>query len=183
MAGKKRTAPGEGYAAYANEHLAYEAKMFVFAWDLFRLETSKPPENEADVFRRNLFGEGCLIHFRNLVDFFYPSKLNATDVIAEDYAPNWEADKIPPALDALRRRVHKELVHLTTERIPRSASAGKEWKFGELRRELGKVICEFLKVADPQILSKEAGDALRRVLQAPGGVLITGAPVFNSSGS
>ena len=60
-----RTHPPVDFAAFAKEHLCYEAKMFamtrdrIFHWVAQGLEL-------------NVYIESCILHLRNLIDFFLP---------------------------------------------------------------------------------------------------------------
>jgi hypothetical protein len=186
MATKTRIAPAEGYAAYADDHLAYEAQMFVLAWDLYdeleeKFRSTTP--NRAEVLHANMIAEACLLHFRNLVDFLFPSSFNETDVVASNYDPGWEKKVTPPELNELRNRVHKELAHLTTERKSKlSPGPQKDWRFGDLRDRLAEVVEDFTAV--PTLLPKKAVDELMRIRRPKvrAKLLVGGGPVFNSSG-
>lgn len=108
--------------------------------------------------------ESAVLHLRNLVDFFYPGKVRNDDVIAMDYAANWDCQRPPltPALRDARERAHKELAHLTTQRKAGSAPA-KEWDFANITAELKPVLEAFLRVADSATLSREASVELDTV--------------------
>jgi glucan biosynthesis protein len=99
--------------------------------------------------------EVTLIHFRNLVDFFYPTQqYKADDVIAADYATDWEAKRpqIPSALKAVRVRANKQLAHLTAERINTT-----KFNFQMMSAELRTVISVFLACApalSPKVVSE-----------------------------
>jgi len=52
------------------------------------------------------------IHLRNLIDFFYTSRLKPDDVIAEDFCPGW-SETISGTLKAAKEGANKEISHLT----------------------------------------------------------------------
>lgn len=162
-------------AGFAGEHLHYEAAMFVTARDILsKLDRGTP--NAA--FSQNLLVEACVLHFRNLVDFFYlPPNGKPDDVTAVDYIPEWGSPAIPPAVNTLRDRVNKELAHLTTARRP-GAAAGKEWDFAQISLAMKPIIDEFVRRVDAAKVTPATIAALKWV---GGGLLVTGGPVFNSS--
>ena len=103
-------------------HVAYEVGRLEFAAS----QREFMENNE----RGGLIREAFLIHFRNLLDFFYGSKTFATDALADDYmdsssawTPNvtawWNEDKI---------RCNKLLAHLTYERVEYEKSGELKWK-------------------------------------------------------
>src|SRR5580658_7393219 len=63
-------------------------------------------------YERNAMIELCMIHLRNLIDFFTPPpsslKPQGDDVIASHYVPDWENHRpnISPSLEATRKRIH-----------------------------------------------------------------------------
>jgi len=112
----------------------------------------------------NVFIEACVLHLRNLIDFFYPTKVQPDDVIAMDYAPNWDT-QCPPissVLKVARKRAHKELAHLTTARKTPS-SPDKDWDFGSVSKEMKPVIDAFIRLAHPGTLPSETVTALNAV--------------------
>jgi hypothetical protein len=147
------------FREYAKEHLAYEANTFAAARDLFfqrvRLEQTVSRE-------MMLVGEACLLHFRNLLDFFYPAQMRDDDVTAANYVPGWN-HQISPDLEKLRTRTNKELAHLTRRRIDGLAPE-KSWDFGDMSVKLTPVIEEFIKLAAPhKRLPEEAITAFRMI--------------------
>jgi hypothetical protein len=170
-----RTHPPVDLAAFAKEHLSYEAKMFAMSCDrLFN--------GVAQGLDLNVFLESCVLHLRNLIDFFYPTKVQPDDVIAMDYAPNWDT-QCPPissVLKAARKRAHKELAHLTTARKTPS-SPDKDWDFGSVSKEMKPVIHAFIPLAQPNTLPSEAVTALNTVCSIPMELVVAGKAVFGSS--
>ncbi|MGC2660086.1 MAG: hypothetical protein WA324_19170 [Bryobacteraceae bacterium] len=68
--------------------------------------------------------EACLLHFRNVWDFFY-AKGKDTDVFVRDFIPMWRKKRQPPRLKAIRRWLDVMLAHLTTFRIDPSYKIGE----------------------------------------------------------
>ena len=130
------THPGIDFVKYAEEHLFYEVQMFLLA------RNALPGKNQ---FEMNAMLEVCLLHLRNLIDFFY-YYTPPDDVVAEHYVADWAAKRpaIPPALTNAKQRANKELAHLTTQRIS-GTPAHKAWDFGALGAELRPVIAVFLR--------------------------------------
>ena len=150
-----RTAPGTGYLAFAEEHLSYEANMFV--------EASNMLANVRTPFEMNMRVEVLALHLRNLLHFFYPGKTWGSDVLAIDYVPYWNDLRLTqtPALIRARERANEEIAHLTGMRIA-GVPREKEWNFVELRRDLREVVAVFLQNADAR-LGPNATLALKRI--------------------
>jgi hypothetical protein len=169
-------------AGFAGEHLEYEAQMFLAARDkLFR---SAPPQlhprNPDEAFNHNLLIESCVLHFRNLVDFFYPpSSSQPDDVTAADYVPGWNSPPAPPILRDARNRANKELAHLTLKRKT-GAPPDKAWDLADLSNAMTPIISEFFKRVDASMLPPR----MKAVFDRIGGVVkVTGGPVFKTSRS
>jgi hypothetical protein len=106
----KRPSPAPNLSGYAGEHLFYEAMMFVHARDM----------TPRDHLEMNVKVEVFGFHLRNLIEFFIDDKARTTDVSASNYIDQdeWKANRPDsPSLLAARRRLDKELAHLTSERI------------------------------------------------------------------
>jgi hypothetical protein len=151
------TALGE----YANEHLFYEARMFVVARQIL---SRLPP---ADVFAKNAIIEVCVLHLRNLIDFLYPVRPRKDDVFATLYVRSpaaWSKGmpEITTDLERARRRANKELAHLTTARIAGNRPE-KSWDFKMLSTDLRAAIQSFLRHADLAKLSKTCKDQLEQI--------------------
>jgi len=76
--------------------------------------------------------EGFVTHLRTLIGFMYPAVVKSGDVLAEDFvvpAAGWEeqAPPLSPRLSHARTRAHKEVAHLTVDRIS-GTPPGKEWE-------------------------------------------------------
>jgi len=178
MSTLRRMCPAIDFAIFAEEHLAYEARMFAFARDLFHEKARGQTRLDAET---KLVGEACLLHCRNLLDFFYPTTVKADDVIALNYAADWETSRpsIPPELDLARTRMHKELAHFTANRKDASAP-DKDWNFSKISAQLRPVIDEFIRLADQTLLPEQVRAELGEI--PPSVTVVVGSgPVFNSS--
>jgi hypothetical protein len=115
------------------------------------LQLGAPSAAETNLLRNALI-ESFAVHARNVIDFLYPNKPQHTDVIAADfYAPGaWAAHRpgISTTLTAARRRAHKEIAHLTTERIAGNPPE-KDWDFAGLTAELRPLMQLFATNALP----------------------------------
>jgi hypothetical protein len=170
-----RTHPPVDLAAFAKEHLSYEAKMFAMSRDRHFYGVAQGLD-------LNVFLESCILHLRNLIDFFYPTKVHPDDVIAMDYAPNWDT-QCPPissVLKVARKRARKELARLTTARKTPS-SPDKDWDFGSVSKEMKPVIDAFIRLAHPGTLPSETVTALNAVASIPTVLVVTGKAALGSS--
>jgi hypothetical protein len=112
------------------------------AFEFARFEFSTKPE----IFHQpgehgGLVREAFLVHYRNLIDFFYEKKGWPSDARAADYIEGsiaWKANR-PPWVAAERERCHKLLAHLTYDRVAYAASGSMTWdledKIDHLRAE------------------------------------------------
>jgi hypothetical protein len=142
--------------AFAHEHLIYDVGMFVESRNRFRSTTPMSYE-------RNAMIELCMIHLRNLIDFFTPPpsslKPQGDDVIASHYVPDWENHRpnISPSLEATRKRIHKEMAHLTMKRLA-GAHPNKLWDFDAVSHGLRPSITAFrVMLANQQTVSLTLG--------------------------
>lgn len=105
--------------------------------------------------------ESFMAHLRNLVEFLFTLKPGDTDVTAVDFcAPGAWNPVITQTLSDARRRVNKELAHLTTERISGSPLR-KQWDFTRLAQELRSHLQDFVVRADSAKLSPRIKTAIR----------------------
>jgi hypothetical protein len=132
---------------YSKEHVFYEIWMLVLSADLLG-ETVVTPSGLMRPPHWNAALESFVLHLRNLVDFLYPTNIKPTDVLADDFFPQRlrpnEFPTIPPLLAAARGRAHKQLSHLTTDRLPEGHSQ-KGWKRGELLLAIFPVLGAFAR--------------------------------------
>ena len=105
--------------------------------------------------------ESFMAHLRNLIDFLFTLRPGDTDVAAVDFcAPGAWNPVITQTLSDARRRVNKELAHLTTDRISGSPSR-KQWDFTRLADELRPQLQNFVARADAAKLSPRIRTAIR----------------------
>ncbi len=101
----------------ASNHLQYEFSMLMSVAQAFASGIA------AQDWLVNALLESFVIHFRALLDFFYPpANVKNDDVLAGDYFDDSEAwEKIRPqlseALSRAKTRAHKEIAHLTYARL------------------------------------------------------------------
>ena len=144
---------------YADEHLFYEAQMFVWSRDEFAAPLC------ARQALRNARIEICVLHLRNLILFFYPQpSQKRDDISASLYDADWDARRPGEAalLAAARERANKELAHLTTARKAGDSDPAKVWDFARASAELRAVIEVFLSRPCPSVSHKVIG-MLRRI--------------------
>lgn len=166
--------PVSDLPGFAEEHLAYEAWMFVTARDRLFVQSQV-----TDGFERNLLIESCVLHFRNLVDFFFPPlSPQPDDVTAADYVPGWGNPIVPDILKDARGRANKELAHLTLKRKT-GAPPDKSWNFAAIGSALGPVIEDFLRRADRSNITIATEIELRKVYPT---IKLAPGLVFTSTG-
>jgi hypothetical protein len=88
----------------------------------------------------SLLFEACLIHFRNLLEFFYGKREYSDDVVATDYvSPDvWKASS-PDWLREYKERCAKLLAHPTYKRVEHMEAGTMGWhldaQFNHLQAE------------------------------------------------
>ncbi len=97
----------------------------------------------------NSIVESFAIHSRNLIDFLWPEKPKNDHVIAEDYFRNseeWEKIRapLPDILRKARIRAHKEIAHLSYDRI-KVKKDEKPWDFISISKLISDSMDRFLK--------------------------------------
>lgn len=139
-----RTKRTEEELRKASHHLHYEFSMLISITQAFASGIA------SGGWLVNALLESFVIHFRTLLDFFYPpDNSKPDDVLASDYFDNSEDwAKIRPHLsDTLNRykiRAHKEIAHLTYARLDVTPEI-KGWAFLEIAREMEQLMDLFLK--------------------------------------
>ncbi len=133
----------------ASDHLHYEAMMFTTtASALASGAFAQSPVNNALL-------ESFTIHARVPLDFLFPSKPQADDVIAEDFvAPEtWQATR--PLKSELIAGIHqefgKEVAHLTYSRQLVTPET-KQWPFIQIAAEVTSVLNLFLSLVPHHVL-------------------------------
>ena len=175
--------------AYSDEHVWYEVWMFfevvsaltpplttasapvsstssgrtTFPWRLGVPNSITPPPGTAprpSTVMGNLQIEGFMAHFRNLTDFLSTLRPRDTDVAAVDFCtPGAWNPVISQTLIDAKRRVNKELAHLTTGRISGSPLR-KQWDFTGIAHALRPLLLDFVLKADPRKLSPRVKTAI-----------------------
>jgi len=133
-------------------------------------------------FELNVLIESCILHLRNLTEFFYPANAQPDDVIAALYAPTWasQGPAISPTLKTARIRANKELAHLTVTRKP-DHDPDKLWNFATISGEMKPVIEAFVRLADASKLHPEAIPQLQMVGCPPTLLVLSGHMTCASS--
>lgn len=106
----------------------------------------------------NALLESFVIHMRAMSDFFYAERRKPDDVLAADFFPAEDWLRIRPTetdiLKNARKRAHKEIVHLTYERLNVTPEA-KAWSFLDIARDVHTVMGVFLRHVPKELLSHE----------------------------
>lgn len=105
------TIPEDGRLRAATEHVCYEIHRFREAHRLFPIT----PEHKG----KRLIAEAFILHFRNVIHFFYAeAEKRKDDIGATDFTTpgSWNPAK-PSWFDSERQRCHKLMAHLTYSRI------------------------------------------------------------------
>lgn len=146
---------------WAHEHLVYEAAMLFHAVDKFATKQLSDQDH-------NAFLESFAIHVRCLRDFLWGSrrKNNPEDAFAFDFFDPgvWEQAR-PPLPDALcaiegdRRRIGREIVHLTYHRLDIQAET-KDWDLTALMAAMARGLHKFAEVAKEERLHPKTREAL-----------------------
>jgi hypothetical protein len=102
-----------------------------------------------------------MVHLRNLIDFMWPTKVHDTDVVADDFCSSgaWKRP-INQTLSDARTRVHKELAHLTSDRISGSPQR-KQWRYKPTGVAVADALRDFAATALPCRLSPRVTAAIR----------------------
>src|SRR5262249_39175958 len=126
-----------------SEHLLYEVSML-------RQTAQRQPR---DPFEANLLIECFGIHARVLLSFLCDDPMDV-DVTAADFIPDWNpaALALSPELQQIRRRVNKELAHLTLQRKA-FGDETKRWDRARLGDEILELVAVFEAGVPPQRLS------------------------------
>jgi len=160
----------EALTEYSREHLWYEVWMF-FTAGSFKLNVPiQSNDPELGMFISNGMLEIFVLHLRNLLDFFY-AEPRKTDVTAKMFF----ADSLVPSdfpveshsLREARRRAHKEISHLTTERLV-SGDPKKGWQFAGLMREMKVLVEAFRKKASSETLHPDFIKQVERLFASKG---------------
>lgn len=134
-------------------HLMYEYAML----DGLARKLAKGEDEELV---NNALLEAFLIHTRVLLEFFFPAHVREGDVVASDYLGSekaWETIRgdLPGELVEIRKRVGKEVAHLTLQRL-RIPPDEKRWNFLAIAAAIGGILEKFASAVDPGLISDEA---------------------------
>ncbi len=126
----------------ASEHLHYEF------WMLTSLAKALGSGIASQGWLTNALLESFVIHFCGLLDFLYAERSKPDDVIAADYFSPGEWEKLkPPLSESLKKargRAHKEVAHLTYERLNVTPEK-KPWALISIANEIQIVMNVFLE--------------------------------------
>jgi hypothetical protein len=136
----------------ASEHLYYEL------WMLNRIGRLLAMGAFGDGPVKNACLESFTIHARALRQFFFPTKAQPDDVLAEDYFADrgaWEAvrGEMPTSLAPINSRVGKEVAHLTYARLSVS-DVTKAWSFISIAEDLDRIAVLFRGHVDSDLLGQ-----------------------------
>jgi len=111
----------------ADENICYEIKMLITAEGLLNeLQLiMRPGQGYLLITLMNARLESFLIHARNFMEFFYPTKSSKdqpNSVLAIHYLSNWEnldaiKDKKPKTFSKYHNKIHQRLAHISLERL------------------------------------------------------------------
>lgn len=147
MARKERTS---AELLIASDHLYYEY------WMLISMANALASGIASQGQLTNALLGSFVIHFRALLDFFYPgNNLKPDDVIASDFfsQPPWQTIR-PELSDFLTKakiRAHKEVAHLTYSRQQVTPET-KPWDFLKITNEINILITLFLEKAPSNLI-------------------------------
>lgn len=140
--------------SYSEQHLLYEVGMLANVRGLFL-------KGFDSTLIKNVAIESFVIHLRNLITFLYPTSFTKpTDIYAKDFfvdASEWEkiCPKISTSLTNARNRAHKEIGHLTTERISDHNDPRKPWEILKLFNETLVILNLFCQYSDTKKLHEK----------------------------
>lgn len=136
----------------ASTHLHYEF------WMLISTAHALASGVAAEDCLRNALLESFVIHLRTLSDFLYAESKKHDDVLAGDFFVSGEWLNLRPAesdlLKKARLRAHKEIAHLTYERLNVTPER-KPWMFIEIANAINSVMDIFLQSVPKHLLSEE----------------------------
>jgi hypothetical protein len=106
----------------------------------------------------NLLLESFVLHVRSVSDFFYVERKKEDDALAGDFFLEGQWVNLRPIetdlLKKARKRAHKEVVHLTYERL-NVAPEAKPWPLLEIVRDVDAVLHVFLQHVPKQLLNEK----------------------------
>lgn len=132
----------------ASHHVWYEFTMFAYV-------AQHPVDRTSQGFL-NLVVQSFALHLRNVIDFLYPGKVNNDWMIARDFVPDWDnvRPEITDRLEKAKRRVHKEIVHLSYDRIKVTKDA-KQWDRVAIAEDIQRALIVFDQELDNALRSDD----------------------------
>jgi hypothetical protein len=134
----------------ASHHVEYEIKQFTACTDLLRRDFWAEIPTYMAKTARNALLESWTVHFRALYDFLYVEP-TSDDIGASDWFPDgrWPGIREGPAagLATARRRVNKDIAHLTYDRLNRGG-AEVFWQHETIIDGLGLDLFRFVDSVD-----------------------------------
>jgi len=131
------------------DHLLYEVQMLINS--SLALASLKINENNGPLLItiRNALVESFAIHARILLDFLYSKREKETDMIADDFfdeLDKWRKvrPKKTPLLKIIHRRVGKEIVHLSYNRL-KDETGNRKWSI-QIAKDIVAVLDKFVCV-------------------------------------
>jgi hypothetical protein len=149
--------------AYSQEHVYYEIEMLFLIGQLLDRASAPTSPREQVVF--NALVQSFAIHLRNLIMFLYPDRVYPTDVLATDFVADlgaWQRNlpAISGTLKDAKTRAHKEVAHLSTERIA-GTPPDKAWDGPGLIAEIKALLDNFVQHASPNRLAPKIAAFLK----------------------
>jgi hypothetical protein len=150
--------------AYSHAHVRYELWMLLRLGEYFI--KAEDPVREWGRVMANAMIESFVIHLRNLITFLYSERLESKDVMAADFFDDpeeWLRKRplMSPNLRRARTRSHREVVHLTTDRIA-GTPPKKMWPVRILVQEIQELMTLFCDSASPAKLHPSIKDLLSK---------------------
>jgi hypothetical protein len=143
---------------YADSHIMYEIEMMLSSVAFLLGILRQQSKNFLSEKINNFILDAYAIHVRNIINFLYPPKnIQPTDITIHDYASKEDIEKhLLAQSDLLEKaliKTHKQVAHLTTNRISYEGTKEKSWKFVKITEDITK---SFISIAPyiPQSKSK-----------------------------
>lgn len=119
---------------------------------MFSATIAKIKDGNIERDEHNALLESFLLHSRCIINFLYPEKPRADDVIADDFFSNPKIlrSALPISLSCakdVRFRTGKEIAHLTYSRL-NITPAQKQWNIGKIHDEITSALEIFFKTLD-----------------------------------
>lgn len=110
----------------------------------------------------NAMVESFVLHTRNLIDFLWPEGSKSDHVLADDYFLDpeyWKQERpnLSPLLDKSRIRAHKEIAHLSYDRLLLTEDSRK-WPFVEITKDIVQAYQVFLELLPPEYRATGKGN-------------------------